>query len=560
LLKSTAVIFLIVWCLPFALTAQVFDERMSDWPVDFTQPGTVMVTADANPTDSVVQDFIRAAGKRPKIVALMLDDSTPLNELKTQFEKVDSFLIYRLEMKDTGIQAIASDLDSAEPIAFHQALKDATAVVLCSRKPLQEKERHWLVKQAAHLQACLKRGGVVLGCGDVGRVFGRFARVDESRDHSPAESKIIPALNLLPDVVLQTGFTTAADRGHLLGVLAQMPKMVGIGVEPNTCLVFRGRKVVASGSGNLHFFIAANSSSKLREKTIREPKSKRLNPYKSLVDLTAWRREAIDRTLEIFPAEKPATPCVPQGTLMIIGGGGMPDGLMEQFIEQAGGKRAKLLYIPCTEREDVSGRDYALVKRWRQQGVATADVFHTKNRIRANQDETFLEPLKEATGIFFGGGRQWNFSDSYYGTKAHRLMKEVLQRGGVIAGSSAGASIQARYLARANPLGNIDIMAAGYERGGLGFISGVAIDQHFTQRRRQKDMTSLVNRYPQLLGIGIDERTAIVVQKSLAKVIGEGDVYFYDRNRQKATDQPDHLKLGAGKEYDLAKREVVSGH
>ena len=125
-------------------------------------------------------------------------------------------------------------------------------------------------------------------------------------------------------------------------------------------------------------------------------------------------------------------------------------------------------------------------------------------------------------------------------------MKEVLQRGGVIAGSSAGASIQARYLARANPLGNIDIMAAGYERGGLGFISGVAIDQHFSQRRRQADMSSLVNRYPQLLGIGIDERTALVVRKSVAKVIGEGDVYFYDRQTRSPADDPDFLKLASG--------------
>lgn len=142
-------------------------------------------------------------------------------------------------------------------------------------------------------------------------------------------------------------------------------------------------------------------------------------------------------------------------------------------------------------------------------------------------------------------------------TEAHRLMKDVLNRGGVISGSSAGASIQASYLARANPLGNIDIMADGYERGGLGFIRGVAIDQHFSQRRRQKDMTQLVNRYPQLLGIGLDERTAIVVQKSIAEVVGDGKVHFYDRRKPVWPDRADYDAYESGTIYDLSLRKVV---
>jgi cyanophycinase len=171
-------------------------------------------------------------------------------------------------------------------------------------------------------------------------------------------------------------------------------------------------------------------------------------------------------------------------------------------------------------------------------------------------DEEFLAPLKDATGIWFGGGRQWNFSDSYYGTKAHQMMKDVLARGGVIGGSSAGASIQARYMCRANPVANFDIMAPGYERG-LGFIGGVAIDQHFSQRGRQKDMTQLVNRYPQLLGIGLDEATAIIVQESKAQVVGRGKVHFYDRNQPVIPGTDDFLALEDGSYFDLATRKVI---
>ena len=168
----------------------------------------------------------------------------------------------------------------------------------------------------------------------------------------------------------------------------------------------------------------------------------------------------------------------------------------------------------------------------------------------------FWNPLNDATGIWFGGGRQWNFSDSYYGTKAHKLMKDVLARGGVIGGSSAGASIQARYMCRANPVANFDIMAPGYERG-LGFIGGIAIDQHFSQRGRQKDMTQLVDRYPQLLGIGLDEGTAIIVKKSDATVVGKGKVHFYDRNQPVVPGKPDYLALEDGEAFNLEFRKVI---
>jgi cyanophycinase-like exopeptidase len=79
-------------------------------------------------------------------------------------------------------------------------------------------------------------------------------------------------------------------------------------------------------------------------------------------------------------------------------------------------------------------------------------------------------------------------------------------------------------------------MAPGYERGGLGFLRGVAIDQHFTQRGRQRDLQSLVDTYPQLLGIGIDESTAIVVEKSIAEVLGKGQVTFYWTDTVTTTD------------------------
>jgi cyanophycinase len=178
---------------------------------------------------------------------------------------------------------------------------------------------------------------------------------------------------------------------------------------------------------------------------------------------------------------------------------------------------------------------------------------HTKDRNKSDTDEEFLKPLKEAKGVWFGGGRQWNLVDSYQDTKAHELMREVLKRGGAIGGSSAGASIQAEFLARGDPLGNTNIIAPGYTRG-LGFLPGAAVDQHFTQRGRHKDMTLLMKTYPQLLGIGIDEATAIIVRGTTAEVAGRGQVFFYDY-RVAPPGEIDYVALKEGDRFDLKERK-----
>ncbi|MEZ6061552.1 MAG: cyanophycinase [Planctomycetaceae bacterium] len=138
--------------------------------------------------------------------------------------------------------------------------------------------------------------------------------------------------------------------------------------------------------------------------------------------------------------------------------------------------------------------------------------------------EEFQTVLQQATGIWFDGGRQWRFVDAYEGTVAVELFRDVLRRGGVIGGSSAGATIQGEYLVRGHPLGNTVMMAEGYERG-FGFLPGVAIDQHFSQRGRRPDLLPVIARHRQLLGIGIDEGTALVVNRT-AEIIGEHSAFF----------------------------------
>jgi cyanophycinase len=267
-----------------------------------------------------------------------------------------------------------------------------------------------------------------------------------------------------------------------------------------------------------------------------------------LLDLTALRRWSRQRNEPSFPPKKLATPNVPSGTLVIVGGGGMPQGLTQRFVELAGGEKAVIAVIPISMPDPLPPKD-GMAEALRRAGAKEV-VELTGRTPEAVDKPEVLEVLKRATGIWFGGGRQWRFIDAYENTKAAKLMHEVLKRGGVIGGSSAGASIQGEYMARGNPLGPEDIIAPGYERG-LGFLPGMAIDQHFTQRNRFKDMELLIKTYPQLLGVGLDEATAIIVQGSLAEVTGRTRVNFY------AAAKPGPESVPSGKKYDLATRKVV---
>jgi cyanophycinase len=272
-------------------------------------------------------------------------------------------------------------------------------------------------------------------------------------------------------------------------------------------------------------------------------------------DLTMLRRAAVERARGDFPPVAPAAPVVESGSLVIVGGGTMPMEVVQTFLELAGGKEAPVVVLPIAAGDTLGGDVSSDTRLFTRAGATNVRSLRARTLAEVSEPG-FAEALREARGVWFGGGRQWRFIDAYYATPAHELLRDVLRRGGVIGGSSAGASIQGEYMPRGSPLGNTDMMAEGYERG-LGFLPGVAIDQHFSARRRQGDMTRLVARYPQLLGIGIDEGTALVVRGSSAHVVGRGRAYIFDHRSGKPGGERDSFSLRAGEAIDLPSRRVI---
>ena len=252
------------------------------------------------------------------------------------------------------------------------------------------------------------------------------------------------------------------------------------------------------------------------------------------------------------------------GTLLIIGGSAQ-DIFYSKFQELVGGPDAPIVIIPTAATSDsiTSEMKDAFKQRFLDRGFNKVTVLHTRNLEDSNTDE-FVRPIKQAKGIWFSGGRQWRHADSYLNTLAHKEFFELLDRGGVIAGSSAGATIQGSYLARGDTRANT-IMMGDHEEG-LAFLNNVAIDQHLFARNRQFDMFEILDHRPELLGLGIDENTGIIVQGNRFTVFGASYVVVYDGTRWSAERDTiyrlppgsrEFYMLRRGQEYDLGKRKVI---
>jgi len=255
----------------------------------------------------------------------------------------------------------------------------------------------------------------------------------------------------------------------------------------------------------------------------------------------------------------------PNGTLLVIGGNAS-DIFYTKFMELVGGPDAPIVVIPTAMTSDslLPGDLEQFRNSFIEKGFKNVTVLHTRDKRVANS-ESFTEPIRSAAGIWFSGGRQWRHADSYLNTKTHQAFFDLLDRGGVIAGSSAGATIQGSYLARGDTRKNTIMM--GDHEVGLGFITNVAIDQHLFARNRQFDMFEILEKRPELLGIGLDENTGIIVKGDLFTVFGNSYVAVYDGTRWSAErDTTYQLPAGSkefyllreGDRYDMLHRKIIT--
>jgi len=249
-----------------------------------------------------------------------------------------------------------------------------------------------------------------------------------------------------------------------------------------------------------------------------------------------------------------------RGALVIVGGGKVGTEILSRMFDLAGGKDAPLVVIPTANGQDEYPADWPGLKMFRDFGATDITLLHTKDRKQADS-EAFVRPLMAAKLVWFVGGRQWRLVDVYAHTRTQREIERVLERDGVVAGSSAGASILSSYLVRGARENNFVMMAPGYEEG-FGLIKGVALDQHMLTRNRQDDLEEVVARHPEVLGIGLDESTAVVVRGQQFEVIGASKIAIHDGRivsgaQERNGGKKKYFFMGPGEQYDLTKLERI---
>jgi cyanophycinase len=255
-------------------------------------------------------------------------------------------------------------------------------------------------------------------------------------------------------------------------------------------------------------------------------------------------------------AAMPATD-EPRGWLVIEGGSYPVNPLVaERFRELIGGADAKVLLVP-TAMADSELNAALNAGAAKDLGLRNYEVFNTHDRIQADREE-FASRIRDARGVWFGGGRPGRLAEAYLGTRTHRQLDSFYKQGGVIGGSSAGAMILSSFLVR----GGVDKedfrnLISKKNRVGFGFLPNVAIDVHVNQRPNgEGDLAQIVAAYPGLLGIGVDAGTAIVVHGNQFEVIGGARARVTITDGQLHDGKPYYFLKG-GDRFDLARRVVA---
>jgi cyanophycinase len=243
-------------------------------------------------------------------------------------------------------------------------------------------------------------------------------------------------------------------------------------------------------------------------------------------------------------ASVPSTSAQPRGSLVIVGGGPRGEEITEKFVALAGGTgHARILVLPMASSDTETGPES--VAEFKRHGVSAWSANLT--RAQAMLPET-AHALDSATGIWFPGGDQTRIMAVLDGTPTAAAIRARYAAGAVVGGTSAGAAVMS------TPMITGDERAPGGVRrdttqsfitiaredivvsNGLGLISGAIIDQHFLRRRRHNRLISLVLEHPALLGIGIDESTALVVEPGKPwSIIGESAAIVYDARHATVT-------------------------
>ena len=200
--------------------------------------------------------------------------------------------------------------------------------------------------------------------------------------------------------------------------------------------------------------------------------------------------------------------------------------ILSAFFQLAGGRDARIAIIPTASSIEAAGERYKAL--FLEMGAAEANVLFIGSREDAN-GEDHVETIGNATGIFMTGGNQMRLSALVSGTRVAHWVRQRHEAGMVVAGTSAGASILSSHMVAYGASGPTPRMRMAQMIAGFGLVPELIIDQHFRQRDRIGRLLSLVASNPGLLGVGIDEDTAALIDgNNVLEVVGRHSITIVD--------------------------------
>ena len=494
--------------------------------------GTLFICGGGGLPDDVYDRFVALAGGADGEILIV---PTASSRADTDEGRARALRRWQETHPDASFTLLHTrDRAEADSEAFCAPFRDATAVWFGGGSQQRIADAYVGTRVEREIYALLERGGVV-GGSSAGAAIQ--SRVMIARGKNPPV--LSEGLDLLPGAIVDQHFLARERLPRLLQALEDRRGLFGLGVDEGTAVVVRGR--------DLRVFGRSAALLVLPRAGDKEPRIERLRAG-GRADLITWQRAARQRARGAWPPPAFAAPAVANGAVMLGGGGRMPRAVFARFLALAGGAgKARIVVAPTAMPRSTPPRPDPVAALLRRMGAARVTVLDPRHPDEVDREH--VEMLDEATGVWFGGGRQWRTVDAFEGTPVVAAFHRVLKRGGVIAGSSAGATIQGELLVRGNPLGNADMWCEGYDRG-FAFLPGCAVDQHFLARRRLKDLQAVVERCPQVVGLGVDEATCAVVTGSQLEVLGASKVCVLDaRDRRLEAAQP--IWLEPGDRWDL---------
>jgi len=187
-------------------------------------------------------------------------------------------------------------------------------------------------------------------------------------------------------------------------------------------------------------------------------------------------------------------------------------------------------------------------------------------------DRKIVEQVRAARGIFLGGGDQVKLVSALSGTPLEEAIRDAYMDGAIICGTSAGAAALTKTTLAGNEVDDEGKLVEQYIGPGLGLLGyHTLVDTHFTQRRRLYRLFVAIAEFPALMGLGIDEDTALIVKREIGTVVGKGGVTFVDGSGVRFNNAADVTRapeltisalrvgiVGTGQQFNLKKREVVA--